>query len=70
MDAQLLKRINRFLKRSRTPPTRFGRLALRDPQFVFDLRRGRTVRPPTRARLEAYLDAAERRLEKSPCRNR
>lgn len=63
MDVKLLKRIHKFLRRSGMPPTRFGIKALRDPQLVFDLRRGRTPRLPTRARLEAYLDAAELALD-------
>ena len=63
MDVKLLKRINAFLRRSGMPPTRFGMQALHDPQLIFDLRRGRTPRLPTRARLEAYLDAAELELE-------
>jgi len=43
-------------------PTRFGRNAVRDPRFVFDLRRGREPRPPTERRLIAYLDEQERLL--------
>lgn len=70
MDVKLLKRINRFLRRSGIPPTRFGMQALRDPQLVFDLRRGRTPRLPTRARLEAYLAAAESKLEAAKWRRR
>jgi hypothetical protein len=70
MDVKLLKRIHKFLRRSGIPPTRFGMQAVRDPQFVFDLRRGRTPRPPTSARIEAYLDAAERKLEGSTWRRR
>jgi hypothetical protein len=44
--------------------TTFGREALRDPRFVFDLRRGRRVGPRIRERIEAYLDQAERGLRK------
>lgn len=70
MEVRLLKRIRNFLRRSGTSPTRFGARALRDPQLVFDLRRGRMLRPPTRARLEAYLEAAERNLEDATCPRR
>jgi hypothetical protein len=70
VDVKLLKRIHLFLRRSGIPPTRFGMQALRDPQLVFDLRRGRTPRPPTKARLEAYLDAAESKLEGAKWRRR
>ena len=52
----LLKRIERYLKESRTPATRFGRLAVRDPRFVHDLRQGRRLRRNTERRVLAYLD--------------
>jgi hypothetical protein len=49
-------RIEHYLKRSRTSPTRLGRLALNDPRFVFDLRKGRQVGEDTIARVNAWLD--------------
>ena len=55
----LLYRIERYLKASRMPPARFGRNALGDPNFVFDLRDGREPRGRTVARVSAYLDRAE-----------
>ena len=55
----LLRRVERYLKRSGTPPTRFGREALRDPRFVFDLRSGREPRAATVRRVEAFLDGRE-----------
>lgn len=55
----LLQRIERYLRRSGTPVTRFGREALNDPRFVTDLRNGREVRSSTLARVAAYLDRAE-----------
>lgn len=55
----LLRRIERYLRRSGTPATRFGRDAVRDPRFVFDLRRGREPRSPTLRRVHAYLDGVE-----------
>ncbi len=60
----LLRRIERYLRRSGMSATTFGREALRDPRFVFDLRRGRRVGPRIRERIEAYLDQAERGLRK------
>jgi hypothetical protein len=59
---QLLKRIETYLKRSRTPPTRFGRDALGDPCFVFDLRAGREPRAATVERVTAWLDRCEARV--------
>ena len=55
----LLPRVERYLRRSGTPPIRFGREAVHDPRFVFDLRNGREPRPATAARVSAYLDIRE-----------
>lgn len=59
MRPKLLKRIERYLHRSRTAPTTFGRECARDPQLVFDLRRGREPRRNLRRRIHTYLDARE-----------
>ena len=58
----LLGRINRYLRRSGTAATRFGRDSVNDPRFVFDLRRGREPRPRMRAKVVAFLDERERRI--------
>lgn len=55
----LLPRIERHLRRSGTPATRFGREAARDPRLVHDLRNGREPRAALAARLIAYLDHSE-----------
>ena len=55
----LLGRVERYLRRSGTAPTRFGRDAVRDPRFVFDLRRGREPRESTRRRVFEFLDQHE-----------
>jgi len=47
----------KFLRRNDTAPTRFGRDAVGDPRFVFDLRNGRDPRPRTIARVRAYLES-------------
>nr|WP_249403448.1 hypothetical protein [Sphingomonas sp. CFBP 8765] len=54
----LLRRIEQYLKECRMPPARFGRLAVGDPNFVFDLRDGREPRERTVLRVCAYLDQA------------
>lgn len=41
------------------PATRFGREAVRDPRFVFDLRRGREPRPGTIERVRAFLESCQ-----------
>lgn len=55
----LLERIEKYLKAHRMPPTRFGRDAVGDPKFVFQLRDGREPRASTTARVQAYFDAQE-----------
>lgn len=49
--------VERFLKRSGMQPTRFGRLAARDPRLVFDLRMGREVRAPLARRIRAFMES-------------
>lgn len=61
-DMELLRRIEAYLRRSSTRPARFGRDALGDPRFVFDLRNGRQPRPGTAARVIAWLDHCEARF--------
>ena len=58
----LQRRIEHFLRRSGMRPARFGRNAVSDPRFVFDLRRGRELRPMTVQRIKAYLDEQESAL--------
>jgi 2,4-dienoyl-CoA reductase-like NADH-dependent reductase (Old Yellow Enzyme family) len=51
--------VERYLRRSGMPPTRFGRECVRDPRFVFDLRKGREPRERTLRRVSAFLDRQE-----------
>lgn len=53
----LLKTIERHLRATGIPPSRFGREAVGDPRLVQDLRQGREVRPAMAARLHAYIAA-------------
>lgn len=53
----ILGKIDRYLKAKQMAPTRFGRLAVRDPRLVHDLRRGREPGPRMVARIEAFLAA-------------
>jgi hypothetical protein len=55
----LLRDVEKFLRNSRIAPTRFGRDAVGDPRFVFDLRKGREPRAQTVARVLAYLEAIQ-----------
>lgn len=51
----LIRRIERFLRETGMPWTKFGRLATHDPRFVGDLRNGRVPRPDTEARVEQFM---------------
>ena len=55
----LLLTVERHLRRTDVPPSRFGRQVAGDPRFVFDLRKGREPRPAMCARVMAYIAAAQ-----------
>jgi 2,4-dienoyl-CoA reductase-like NADH-dependent reductase (Old Yellow Enzyme family) len=55
----LLREVEKFLKISNVPATRFGREAMGDPRFVFDLRRGREPGPRTIERVRVYLETSQ-----------
>jgi len=55
METQLLEQIEQYLLRTQLAPTRFGRIVVRDPRFVEDLRAGRKPRLPTMEKVSAYL---------------
>ncbi len=57
VPVSLLHKIEVYLRRTGTPPTRFGRAVVNDPRFVLDLRNGREPGQRTARRVEAYLDA-------------
>jgi hypothetical protein len=52
----LINRIERFLRETGMPWTKFGRLATHDPRFVQDLRNGRTPRDETEKRVEHFMN--------------
>ena len=52
----LIRRIERFLRETGMPWTKFGRLAASDPRFVEDLRNGRIPRPRTANRVEHFMN--------------
>ncbi|MDP8994356.1 MAG: hypothetical protein M3N07_05125 [Pseudomonadota bacterium] len=64
----LIARIERYLERSATSPTRFGREVLGDPNLMRELRRGRELSSRTVRRVAAFLDRAEAALGDEPCR--
>jgi hypothetical protein len=54
----LLALVECHMRAKRMSPTRFGREAIRDPQFVFQLRDGREPRSATVERVIAYIESA------------
>jgi hypothetical protein len=55
----MLSRIYRYLRSSGESRTGFGRKAVGDPRFVWDLERGRIPRLRTERRVTAWLDQRE-----------
>jgi hypothetical protein len=57
MDAgMLIREVERFLRKTGMPATKFGRLATNDPRFVLDLRMGRIPRSRTERRVEHFMN--------------
>jgi 2,4-dienoyl-CoA reductase-like NADH-dependent reductase (Old Yellow Enzyme family) len=52
----LIRRIERFLRKTKMTMTMFGRLAMQDPRFVHDLRNGREPRPRTEQKVEHFMN--------------
>ncbi|MBA16724.1 MAG: hypothetical protein CMN73_10275 [Sphingomonas sp.] len=53
----VLRKVERYLRVTDMPETKFGRLAVRDPRLVRDLRNGREPRARMVARIEAFIAA-------------
>ncbi len=53
----LIRKVEKFLRRTGMPPTRFSRLAARDPCFVADLRNGRMPGPEMEKRVEHFMNS-------------
>ena len=52
----ILRKIEIFMRTSDVTAARFGRDAVNDPRFVFDLRNGREPRAETIARVIDFLE--------------
>jgi hypothetical protein len=52
----LIRKIEAFMRRTKMPQTRFGRLAASDPRLVDDLRKGRTPRSRLERRVEHFMN--------------
>jgi hypothetical protein len=55
-EPMLIRKIEKFLRRTGMPATKFGRLAAHDPRFVLDLRNGRMPRTRTEQRVEHFMN--------------
>ena len=55
-DRPLIMTVERFLRESGLAATTFGRLAMRDPRFVFDLRIGRQPGSVVCCRVEHFIN--------------
>ncbi len=55
----LIERIEVHMRRHRMSPSRFGRAAVGDPNFVTQLRHGRTLRSATLQKVVDYLNDNE-----------
>lgn len=52
----LLREIEKFLRETDMPWTKFGRLSVRDPRFVEDLRNGRQPGSEVSQRVEHFMN--------------
>lgn len=62
----LLTQIDRYLRLTKMSPTRFGRDAVGDPNFVLNLRDGREPRPQTVRRVLSFISVGESAFRDSP----
>ncbi len=53
----LLFEIDRYCRATGMPVTKFGRLAVKDPRLVHDLRRGRQPTPTMVRRVQTFIAA-------------
>ncbi len=56
----LIRHIEKFLRHTGMPATKFGRLAAHDPRFVLDLRNGRIPRDYTERRVEHFMNTFQK----------
>lgn len=56
----MIQKIEIFLRKHNMPPTKFGRLAVKDPRLVTDLRKGRVLRKTSEAKIEAFMEEYEK----------
>lgn len=52
----LIRKIEAFMRQTKMPQTKFGRLAAADPRLVDDLRKGRTPRSRLERPVEHFMN--------------
>ena len=52
----LIRKIEAFMRQTKMPQTKFGRLAASDPRLVSDLRNGRSPRAKMERRVEHFMN--------------
>ena len=55
----LIRKVEKFLRRTGMTASKFGRLAVQDPRFVPDLRRGRMPSSLMERRVEHFMNIYE-----------
>lgn len=58
----ILDRIDHYLRSSKSSPSRLGRDAVGDPNFVMNLRDGRRPRQATLDRVIAFIEREQERI--------
>jgi hypothetical protein len=61
-DMHIGREVEKFLRRSDMPPTKFGRLAINDPRLVQDLRNGRRPGARVARRITAFIAEQDSRV--------
>jgi hypothetical protein len=56
MSPSTLYLIERFLRRTDIPATKFGRMVAKDPRLVLDMRNGREVGTRMRCKIEHFMN--------------
>lgn len=57
VERELLAKVYAFLKANNIPETKFGRLSVKDPRLVHDIRLGRTLRQKTKQRVLDFIES-------------
>lgn len=61
------KEMEDFIAKEAMNPTEFGLLSMNDPRFVFDIRKGRSVRLQTASKILKFMDNYKEAVEQCMC---